>query len=254
MWSSHVVVPAVKGELALIDGVLHKGEGEQVAQGPVDRFFLTERALLLEVLLFAVSLGLLARGAGQTHPLGDEVHTVLAGLDVVALLVVHQRADAAAVRVPHDDDVLNLEMTHGVLNGRAGAVVGAQLLVGGHQVGHVAVREDLSGKRLQHHVGTHTGIHTRDYHYLGCLIQFQSIKYSWNFLHFLFEDSEAFLEALDGVQPPRVREIPLGERGPPLGERGRGLLDAEGREVFGKGGRQDLRHPCFPCARAQWYL
>jgi hypothetical protein len=45
----------VEGELALIDGVLHKGEGQQVAQGPVDRFFLTERALLLEVLLFAVS-------------------------------------------------------------------------------------------------------------------------------------------------------------------------------------------------------
>ena len=86
----------------------------------------------------------------QPRPCGD----LDPGADEVGQAVrraVEQRVDAAALRVPHHDDVRHLERLDRILDRRRGAVIAGIGLIGRHQVGDVAHHEQATGRRVEDH-------------------------------------------------------------------------------------------------------
>lgn len=64
---------------------------------------------------------------------------------MVVLAVVNQGSDAAAVRVAENDDIFDLQMIDGILNGGGSAVTAAQImLVGRNDVGNIADNEKVA--------------------------------------------------------------------------------------------------------------
>ena len=105
-----------------------------------------------------------ARVVEHRHPARDELRL---GLNGGAL--VEGGFDAAAARVAHDDQVLDAQIEHGELDGRADAVELAAGLVGRHQVGDVAHDEQLARHGAEDRFRIDAAVAARDDHRLGVL-------------------------------------------------------------------------------------
>ncbi|KAG1386303.1 hypothetical protein G6F59_016928 [Rhizopus arrhizus] len=102
--------------------------------------------------------------------LGD-IHPALqiVGFAVATRAALHQRADAAAVRVPQDDDAADPQLLHRDLYGGQHALQAAVGAGGRHQVGHIAHGEDGAGVAAQQHGRVHAGIAAADQQGAGVL-------------------------------------------------------------------------------------
>ena len=78
-------------------------------------------------------------------------------------------ADAAAAAVAHDDQVLDLQRDHRVLDRGRGAVRAAVGLVGRDEVGDVAVDEEVAGLVAEDLGDQHPAVAAGDDHRLGGL-------------------------------------------------------------------------------------
>ena len=78
-------------------------------------------------------------------------------LDQAQVLLLQRRANGTAVVVTGDDDVLHVEVSHGVLEDGVGVEVG-----GGDLVADVAVHEDLAGTETDDLVGGHAAVGAPD--------------------------------------------------------------------------------------------
>ena len=134
-----VEVGAVQRQPALVLRIDDERERAQVADGGLDAFLLQRRQPLVLRRHLMRGEHLQAGVVEHRHPARDELRL---GLNGGAL--VEGGFDAAAARVAHDDKVLDAQVEHGELDGRADAVELAAGLVGRHQIGDVAHDEQLA--------------------------------------------------------------------------------------------------------------
>ncbi|MNH26129.1 hypothetical protein D3C79_861620 [compost metagenome] len=86
-------------------------------------------------------------------------------VDEAQLLVLHRRLDAAATVVAADDDVLHLEHLHRVLQHGEAVEIGVH-----HQIGDVAVDEDIPRQQPHQLVGGNPAVGAADPEVLGRLL------------------------------------------------------------------------------------
>src|SRR3546814_90258 len=140
-----VEMPAVQGELAALRAFAQPGEGHEVVERDLDGFPLA-KVLRCPGVAFGRRQGARPRRRGDLHPGRHEIV-------VMFFRVPQQRADAAALRMAEDDDVLDAHGAHGEFDGRAGAVKLGGRLVGRHQVGDVAGDDDVARRRAEDTLG-----------------------------------------------------------------------------------------------------
>lgn len=137
-----VEVPTVKSQSVIFDAPLDPWKGHQILQREQNRSSLTGLNLHLCRLAGEFLQHSLLCLLGDSDPVGDE-RVFRAFADAL-----HKSLDAAALRVPHDDDMLNLEVADRIFQGGADAVEAGILFARWNQVGDVTHDEQVSGRAI----------------------------------------------------------------------------------------------------------
>ena len=98
-------------------------------------------------------------------PLGHVLHVPQPVVDEPERLALPCRPDAAAAVVADDDDVLDMQHVHGVLQHRQAVEIGVD-----DDVGHVAVDEQLAGQQVDDLVGGYAAVGAADPEVAGILL------------------------------------------------------------------------------------
>ena len=140
------------------------GNVRRLRDGGLDAFLLQRLQLLAVRRDLMRGEHLQTRVVEHRHPARDELRL---GLNGGAL--VEGGFDAAAAGMAHDDEVLDAQVEHGELDGRADAVELAARLVGRHQVGDVADDEQLARHGAEDRFRIDAAVAAGDDHRLGAL-------------------------------------------------------------------------------------